>query len=171
MNGVLCPERAMKLIDLVQPNAIITELEGTDRNTVIRELVAVLAAGGWLAAEVAEAAVKSIIARERSRGTTGFGKGVALPHAKIDGLAQIVAAVGRSSRGVAFESHDGLPVFGVFLVLSPATPSASEDHLKAMELVYRHLQQDRFRKFLRQSDTREKIYDLLREADEKPLVA
>lgn len=161
----------MKLIDLVQPNAIVAELEGRERHAAIRELVAVLAQSGLIAPEAVEAIVKSIIARERSRGTTGFGKGVALPHAKIEGLTHVVAALGRSSRGINFDSHDNLPVFGVFLVLSPSDPAAGEQHLKAMELVYEHLQQEKFRKFLRQSDTREKIYDLLREADEKLLVS
>lgn len=160
----------MKLTELVHENCIVPDLAAQDRNSAIRELVQTLAAAGRIAAECADAAVKSIIARERSRGTTGFGKGVALPHAKIDGVAGVVAAVGRSARGVDFESHDGLPVFGVFLVLSPAN-AASEEHLRAMELVYKHLQQERFRKFLRQSDTREKIYDLLKEADESLLVS
>ena len=69
--------------------------------------------------------------------------------------------------GVDFESLDGQPVFGVFLLLSPA--EQPEEHLRAMDLIFRVLQQERFRKFLRQSDSPEKIIELLREADEKSL--
>lgn len=159
----------MKLLDLVDPSSIIAEVEAEDRNGVIRDLVQVLAEGGLLERTVAEGVIRSIITRERTRGTTGFGKGVAVPHAKVEGLSRVVAAVGRSSRGVDFGSLDGQPVYSVFLIVSPA--DQPEEHLRAMDLVFRHLQQEQFRKFLRQSDTTEKIHDLLKEADEQTLVA
>ncbi len=158
----------MKLLDFIQPEAIIPELSSTDRNGVIRELVQVLAECGTIESSAVDGIVKSIVARERSRGTTGFGKGVAAPHAKVAGLRRVVAAVGRSSKGVDFSSLDGEPVYAVFLILSPE--DSPEEHLRAMDLVFRHLQQEKFRKFLRQSDGREKIYDLLKEADEKLLI-
>jgi nitrogen PTS system EIIA component len=157
----------MKLIDLVPPKAIIAELQSTDRNGVIRELVQVLAETRAIPGDMADSVIKSIVARERTRGTTGFGKGVAVPHAKIEGVAKVVAAVGRSGRGIDFASLDGEPVYAVFLILSPN--DQPEEHLRAMDLVFRHLQQEKFRRFLRQSDQPEKIYDLLKEADEKQL--
>lgn len=158
----------MKLLDLVDRKAIIPELASRDRNGVVRELVQVLAEAELIAPDAVESTIKSIIARERTRGTTGFGKGVAAPHAKIDDLPRVVAAVGRSTQGVDFASLDGEPVYGVFLILSPS--DEPEEHLRAMDLVFRHLQQEQFRKFLRQSDGADKIYDLLKEVDEKALV-
>jgi PTS system nitrogen regulatory IIA component len=158
----------MKLLDLVHPKAIIPKLESRDRNGVIRELVQVLAQAELIGSDAVESTIKSIITRERTRGTTGFGKGVAAPHAKIDELSRVVAAVGRSTQGVDFASLDGELVYGVFLILSPA--DEPEQHLRAMDLIFRHLQQERFRKFLRQSDDTEKIYDLLKEVDEKAMV-
>ena len=159
----------MKLLDLVHPKAIVAELQATERNGAIRELVEVLAEAKLIDDGATEGIIKSIVSRERTRGTTGFGKGVAAPHAKIDGLPRVVAAVGRSTRGIDFASLDGEPVYGVFLILSPG--NEPEQHLRAMDLVFRHLQQERFRKFLRQSDTAERIYDLLKEVDEKALTA
>ena len=159
----------MKLLDLISRNSIIAELESTDRNGVIRELVEVLARAKLLNDDSVEGIVRSIITRERTRGTTGFGKGVAVPHVKVEGLSRIVAAVGRTSQGVDFGSLDGQPVYSVFLIVSPA--EQPEEHLRAMDLIFRHLQQEQFRKFLRQSDRVEKIYDLLNEADEKAPVA
>lgn len=158
---------AMKLLDLIDPRSIVAELVSRERNGVIRELVQSLADSGRIAPDSVETIARTIITRERTRGTTGFGKGVAAPHAKLEGLPQIVAAVGRSGVGVDFESLDGQPVFGVILLLSPA--DQPESHLRAMDLLFRVLQQERFRKFLRQSDSAEKILDLFREADEKPL--
>lgn len=158
----------MKLMELVHREAVLPELASSDRNGAIRELVQALATCGAIDAETAEATTKLIITRERSRGTTGFGKGVAAPHAKIAGLKRVVAAIGRSTRGIDFDSLDGQPVFGIVLILSPdETP---EEHLRAMDLVFRHLQQERFRKFLRQADQTEKILDLLKDADERLLV-
>jgi PTS system nitrogen regulatory IIA component len=159
----------MKLLDLVHPRSIIAELETGDRNGVVRELVQILADGNLFEQELVEHVAKSIITRERTRGTTGFGKGVAVPHAKVAGLTRVVAAVGRSSRGIDFSSLDGEPVYAVFLIVSPE--EQPEDHLRAMDLIFRHLQQEKFRKFLRQADTPEKIVELLKEADEKMLVA
>jgi mannitol/fructose-specific phosphotransferase system IIA component (Ntr-type) len=155
----------MKLLDLIDRNSIIAELPTTDRNGVIRDLVEVLAGAKLIEEAAVEGIVRSIITRERTRGTTGFGKGVAVPHVKVEGLPRIVAAVGRSSKGIDFGSLDGQPVYSVFLIVSPA--EQPEEHLRAMDLIFRHLQQEQFRKFMRQSDTVEKIYDLLNEADEK----
>jgi PTS system nitrogen regulatory IIA component len=159
----------MKLLDLVRPNCIVAELASTDRNGVIRELVQVLGDAKLLQASAVDGIVRSIVTRERTRGTTGFGKGVAVPHAKVEGLGEIVAAIGRSSAGVDFASLDGQPVHIVFLIVSPV--DQPDEHLRAMDLIFRHLQQERFRKFLRQLDTAERICDLLKEADEKTLVA
>lgn len=159
----------MKLCDLVRPGSIIAELSSGDRNGVIRELVQRLGDEKLIDADAVKGVAQSIITRERTRGTTGFGKGVAVPHAKIDNQKQIVAAIGRSSTGIDFQSLDGQPVHAVFLIVSPA--DRPDEHLHAMDLVFRHLQQERFRKFLRQLDTAERIYDLLKEADETTAVA
>lgn len=155
----------MKLLDLIDRNSIIADLKSTDRNGAIRELVEVLARAKLLDEGAVDGIVRSIITRERTRGTTGFGKGVAVPHVKVDGLPRVVAAVGRSARGIDFGSLDGQPVYSAFLIVSPS--DQPEEHLRAMDLIFRHLQQEQFRKFLRQADQTEKIYDLLNEADEK----
>lgn len=159
----------MKLCDLVKPGSIIAELSSVDRNGAIRELVQLLADQKLIDPETAKGVAQSIITRERTRGTTGFGKGVAVPHAKVDDQKQIVAAIGRSSTGIDFQSLDGQPVHAIFLIVSPS--NQAEEHLRAMELVFGHLQQEKFRKFLRQLDTAEKIYDLLKEADDTKVVA
>jgi mannitol/fructose-specific phosphotransferase system IIA component (Ntr-type) len=159
----------MKLLDLVHPDCILADLASNERNGVIRELVQVLGDAKLIEDSAVDGIVRSIVARERTRGTTGFGKGVAVPHAKVEGLDRIVAAVGRSVDGIDFASLDGQPVHIVFLIVSPA--DQPEEHLRAMDLVFRHLQQEKFRKFLRQSDHPDKVYDLLKEADEQTLVA
>ncbi|MFQ5463526.1 MAG: PTS sugar transporter subunit IIA [Phycisphaerae bacterium] len=153
----------MKLADLMHAKSVVPELQSTDRNGVIRELVQALVDQGALEAEHMETVAKSAIARE-NQGSTGFGKGVAVPHVKHECIKKITATVGRSSQGVDFASLDRAPVYTVFLLLSPA--DKPEDHLAAMEKVFRYLQRESFRRFLRQADTQESIMDLIREADE-----
>ena len=153
----------MKLTDFVVKEAIIPELKATDRDGVVRELVTALASAKALGTADVDAIVKAIIDREKN-GSTGFGKGVAVPHAKHPAVKKRVAALGRSSVGVDFAALDQAPVYSVILLLSPQ--NNPDGHLQAMERIFHCLQQDTFRKFLRQSDTRPKILDLIEEADQ-----
>lgn len=153
----------MKLSDFIVKDAIIPELKATGRDAVIRELVTALAAAKAVPAGDVDAIVKSIIDREKS-GSTGFGKGVAVPHAKSGALKKRVGAIGRSTIGIDFAALDQAPVYSVFLLLSPE--NSPDGHIQAMETIFRNLQVDTFRRFLRQSDTRQKITDLLDEADQ-----
>ncbi len=153
----------MKLADLIITEAVIPELASTDRNGVIRELVESLGKHGAFDPADCDRVVQTVIARER-QGSTGFGKGVAVPHVKHAAVKRMTATIGRSSRGVDFAALDRAPVYTVVLLLSPL--SDAEGHLAAMEKVFRHLQRDNFRRFLRQADTQEAIADLIAEADE-----
>ena len=153
----------MKLSDFVVPGAIVADLEPTDRNGVIRALVTALGSAGALAPEDAEAVARATIQRE-NQGSTGFGKGVAVPHVKHAKVPRIMAAIGRSSNGVDYAALDRAPVYTVVLLLSP--PDAPDGHLQAMENIFRHLQRDQFRRFLKQAETPEAILELIQEADE-----
>lgn len=153
----------MKLSDLIVPGAVIADLKSTDRNAVIRELVESLASAGALAQEDVDTIANAAIQRE-NQGSTGFGKGVAVPHGKHPKIPKIMAVIGRSAAGVDFTALDRAPVYTIFLLLSP--PQSPDAHIQAMENIFRHLQRDNFRKFLRQAETREAILDLLKEADD-----
>jgi len=153
----------MRLSELIYPSAIIPELQATDRNGVIRELVDALAAQGAIDPKNVDAVARSAIARE-NQGSTGFGKGVAVPHVKHECIKKMSATIGRSSHGVDFAALDRAPVYTVVLLLSPA--SLPDEHLAAMERIFRYLQRENFRRFLRQAETRDALMDLIREADE-----
>ena len=152
----------MKLKDFIVGDAIVADLKANDRDGVINELVASLAAAGAIEAAAAAAIVAALIKREQN-GSTGFGKGVAVPHVKHARVKKMAGAVGRSVGGVDFAALDHQPVYSVVLLLSPE--NQPQQHLQAMNIVFSNLQKDMFRRFLRQSDTREKIVELLDEAD------
>jgi len=153
----------MKLSDFIVTDATIPELQATDRNGVIREIVSVLAPCIGLSEEEAALVSKAVIQRE-NQGSTGFGKGVAVPHVKHATVKRIAAAIARSSTGVDFAALDRAPVYIVVLLLSP--PDNPDQHLASMENIFRHLQRDNFRRFLRQASSKEEIIELIQEADE-----
>ena len=153
----------MKLSEIVVREAIIPELTNTVRDGVIEELVEALASAGEINKADVPDIVKAVVERERA-GSTGIGKGVAIPHVKHPKIQRVMAAIGRSSRGVDFDALDKAPVYSVVLLLSP--PDNPDVHLQAMETIFRHLQRNMFRSFLRQSQTAEDIFELLQEADQ-----
>ena len=153
----------MKLKDFIVSESIVPELKATDRDGVLHELVGSLAAAGALPKAAVDEVVAALIKREQN-GSTGFGKGVAVPHAKHPSVKKMAGTIGRSVAGIDFAALDHQPVFSVVLLLSP--DSQPQQHLQAMNIVFSNLQKDMFRRFLRQSSTREAIVDLLDEADQ-----
>lgn len=152
----------MKLRDFIVTDAIVPELKSTDRDGALRELVESLAATGALPEVAVDEVVTALIRREQN-GSTGFGKGVAVPHVKHSKVKQMVGTMGRSVAGIDFAALDHQPVFSVFLLLSPE--NQPQQHLQAMNILFSSLQEDMFRRFLRQSATREAIIEVLDDAD------
>jgi mannitol/fructose-specific phosphotransferase system IIA component (Ntr-type) len=155
----------MKFADFICFEAIIPELKTRDRNGVVRELVSALYKAGQLGKGNCEEIIKAVIKRE-NEASTGMGKGVAVPHVKHKVVKDVVATIGQSSVGIDFSSLDKQPVYSVILIISPV--DSPDKHLQVMESVFKHLQEEKFRKFLRQSKGAEEIEELLREADENP---
>ena len=153
----------MKLKEFIVTEAIIPELKATDRDGAIRELVQSLANAGGLPESAVEEVVAALVKREQN-GSTGFGKGVAVPHAKHAKVTKMAGTIGRSAGGIDFAALDHQPVYSVVLLLSPE--NQPQQHLQAMNIVFSNLQKDMFRRFLRQSTTQQAISYLLEEADQ-----
>ncbi|MEO1236436.1 MAG: PTS sugar transporter subunit IIA [Planctomycetota bacterium] len=156
----------MKLSDFVLPDAILPQLRAQSRDEVVTEMVDALVAAGAAPESLRDTLVREVLKREKN-GSTGFGKGVAIPHVKHADIKQVAAAVGVSQTGVDYNALDKQPVYSVFMLLSPA--DQPDQHLHAMENIFANLQNDTFRSFLRQAETHEAIVTLLDEADQKQL--
>jgi mannitol/fructose-specific phosphotransferase system IIA component (Ntr-type) len=157
----------MRFADFICFEAIIPELKARDRNGVIAELVSALYKTGRLGRGKGncEEIIKAVIKRE-NEASTGMGKGIAVPHVKHQAVKDVIATIGQSSAGIDFSSLDKQPVYSVILIISPV--NNPDKHLQVMESVFKHLQEEKFRKFLRQSKEAKEIKELLREADENP---
>ena len=153
----------MKLSDFIEFEAIIPELSGGTRDECIGELVKSLADAGRIDKSKVKGLTRDLIKRE-SQGSTGIGKGIAVPHLKHSSIKEIVGTIGLCKAGLDFSSLDKAPVYSVVLLLSPTNDP--DRHLETMENLFSHLQKDMFRKFLRQSETKKMVVDLILEADE-----
>src|SRR5438105_7075343 len=131
----------MKLRDFIVADAVVADLKSSDRNGVIRELVEALAAAGAAPREAVDEIVAALVKREQN-GSTGFGRGVAVPHVKHPKVSKMAGAIGRSAGGVDFAALDHQPVYSVFLLLSPE--NQPQQHLAAMNCVFTNLQKDMF---------------------------
>lgn len=152
----------MKFADFVSKEAISTSVEATDKEGVIREMASSLLAAKQIAEDQYESIVEAVLKREEL-GSTGIGRGVAVPHTKHPTVDQLCGAVAVSEGGVDFDSLDGDKVHLLFLLVSP--PDRPGDHLRALENISRQLRDDSFCSFLKQSKTPEDIWQLLEEAD------
>ena len=152
----------MKFADFVSPEAICAQLTATDKEGAIREMAQALLKAGRIDADELESIVKAILKREEL-GSTGIGRGVAVPHTKHPSVGRLVGTVAVSSQGVDFASLDGETVQLFFLLISP--PDCPGDHLRALENISRRLRDDTFCRFLKQAKSAEDIQQLLDEAD------
>lgn len=152
----------MKLSDFVVSDAILPELAATGRDEAIAEMADAMVAAKAIPKNLRDELVKSVLDREK-HGSTGFGKGVAVPHVKHEKIKKVTACVAVSHTGVDFNALDREPVYAIFLLASPK--DKPEEHLDAMNNLFANLQSDRFRKFLRQATTAEQVMDVLEEAD------
>jgi PTS system fructose-specific IIA component/PTS system nitrogen regulatory IIA component len=142
--------------------AIRAELTAGDKEGVVYELVGALVDAGSIQEDERDSIVKAIMNREEL-GSTGIGRGIAVPHTKHPSVDQLVGTVGVSIDGVDFNSLDGEKVQLLFLLVSP--PDRPGDHLRALENISRQLRDDTFCRFLKQSKNAEDIQQLLEEAD------
>ena len=158
----------MKFSDFVKTESIKPELAAVDKEAVIRELVGGLVETGQLGADDQESIVEAILNREEL-GSTGIGRGIAVPHTKHPSVNQPIGTVGVSPEGVDFQSLDGEPVHLFFMLISP--PEQRNEHVKALGNIAKQLADDTFCRFLKQSKTAEDIRQILEEADNNQFVS
>lgn len=126
----------MTLANLLSEEQIVPDLKATARWEAIRELVDVLVAAGKIREEEREPVLESIKQREQTM-STGIGFGIAIPHASSDKVDEVVAAFGRSTTGVEFDSLDGQPVF--FIVLFVVPKDQFQTHLRTLAAIAKFL--------------------------------
>jgi fructose-specific phosphotransferase system IIA component len=152
----------MKFSDFICKDAVRTQLEADEKKMVIRAMATSLVEAGKIQPGDFESIVEAILKRE-DLGSTGIGRGVAVPHTKHPSIDKLIGTVAVSEEGVDFDSLDGEKVHLLFLLVSP--PDRPGDHLRALENISRQLRDESFCRFLKQSSKPDDVWQLLEEAD------
>lgn len=151
--------RDMEMADLLSPEAVIVRPGAAGKRRVLRYMADVAAEAYGLSSDIV---LEALLEREKL-GTTGVGGGVALPHARLDGLSAIRGAFARLETASPFEAVDDQPVDLVFLLLAPK--EAGADHLKALARVSRLFRKNDIREKLRKATSAEALFALLMDQD------
>jgi mannitol/fructose-specific phosphotransferase system IIA component (Ntr-type) len=139
----------MALRDYVCREAICTDLQVEDRDEAIRALLEKFVVGALIKRELL--------------GSTAIGNGVAVPHARMDGLSGIAVGFAQCPQGVEFNALDGAPVYEVFLVI--ASREHNDEYITVMERITRLVQNQDFRRFVAAARNGAQVLELIDEMD------
>jgi mannitol/fructose-specific phosphotransferase system IIA component (Ntr-type) len=139
---------------------ILPDLRARSKAEALQEIVSVAVAAGVLPKGRRAEAIQALEAREE-RGSTGLGRGIAIPHAKIPGLRKHAGFVARSVPGVEFRAVDGEPVHVLVMLISPE--SRPEEHLAMLRWISQTARDPDFTSFIRQARTAQDILDVILE--------
>lgn len=142
----------MGLEDLLSAEGVIPNLKARCKREVLSALAERASA---LVGAPADKIRETLLEREQL-GSTGVGKGVAIPHGKVEGLGSVVGVLARLETAIDFDAVDDQPVDLVFMLLAPANATAA--HLKALAKVSRLLKDDEARSALRGAETAEALF-------------
>ncbi len=150
----------MKINDLLIKEAMIMDLQATNKKDAIDEMVAKLYATGRITD--IDQYKKDIWAREKQT-TTGLGDGIAMPHAKNSAVKEATVLFAKSKNGVDYESLDGKPAYLFFMIAAPE--GADDTHLQALAALSRQLIHPEFVEKLKQAQTPEQVQAAFAEAE------
>ena len=146
----------MKISELLNPQAIVAELNSRDKNRVLAELTEALVA---CEPTLKRDDVIEVLQEREKLGSTGIGDGVAIPHGKLGGIPQLMLVFGRSRQGVDFESMDGQPAHLFFLLVAPEESVGV--HLKTLARISKLLKDATVRQKLLNAADRKAIYQVI----------
>jgi fructose-specific phosphotransferase system IIA component len=148
-----------ELLSIINRECTITELRSNTKDEVLVELVDVLAYHGRL--NDRDEVLKDIFEREKTM-STGMQHGIALPHAKSEGVKDICVAVGIKKTGVEFDSMDGEPARIFIMVASPKR--SSSPHIQFLAAIGTVLKDEATREQVINAGSRDEVVKLLRRA-------
>ncbi|UCG06714.1 MAG: PTS sugar transporter subunit IIA [Desulfobacterales bacterium] len=151
----------MKILDVLQREAIIDDLKSQTKKGIIEELVVPVA---QIAGVNPQELVRVLMDRERL-GSTGIGAGIGIPHGKLKDLDSLVLGFGLSRKGVDFESIDGQPTHIFFILVTPENSTGL--HLKLLARISRILKKDPFKDRLMHAADGNEIFTIIEEEDEE----
>jgi mannitol/fructose-specific phosphotransferase system IIA component (Ntr-type) len=154
----------MSLADLLSAEQIIPEMQATERWPAIVELIDLLVELGQIKPADRESILAALKQREETM-STGIGFGIAIPHCSSDRLEQVVAAFGRSTKGIEFDALDNAPVKFVVLFIVPK--NQFQTHLRTLASIAKFLNDRSVRDQLAAANSKEEILSIFQDRGPK----
>jgi nitrogen PTS system EIIA component len=145
---------------LLKPDSVAI-VDAADKQAILERMSGLFARSYELDAGM----VLEYLEEREKLGSTGFGRGVAIPHARIPGIQRPIAALLKLRHPAQFNAADGLPVELVFGLLSPENSGAA--HLHALAAISRLLRDEDVRDALADAPSEEAMYGLLTNAADR----
>lgn len=153
---------SMKISELLNPLAIVADLQARDKSRALAELTdALIACEPSLDREE----VIEVLQEREKLGSTGIGDGVAIPHGKLGGIPELMLVFGRSRSGVDFESMDGQPAHLFFLLVAPEESVGV--HLKTLARISKLLKDVSVRRKLLDAPDQKAIYQVILDEEDQ----
>ena len=149
----------MQIADLLTPRTVIPQLRVSGKKQALQEIAKRAAA----ITGCGERQIYEVLADRERLGSTGIGRGVAVPHGKLPELNRLFGVFARLDRPIPFEAVDDQPVDLIFVLL---TPAARSEHLTALAMVSRRLRDRTICEKLRGTDKADALYALLTDRTE-----
>jgi len=150
----------MRLTEILKPENIKVPLTSTTKTEAIGELVNLLADNKAITDP--KKVLDSVLDREATR-TTGIGNGLAIPHGKCAGTADLVMAIGKAATPIDFQAIDGRPVTLIWLLTSP--PDKTGPHIHALARISRLMTIDKFRQALNGATSGEQMFEIIQQQE------
>lgn len=145
----------MLIVDMITPDCVVSNLHVPSKKALLQEVAKRLA----VIAGPSERAIFDVLLERERLGSTGFGRGIAVPHGKLPGLPRLVGLFARLEKPIDYGAIDDRPVDLVFALLAPE--DAGADHLKALARVSRLMRNRPICEKLRGTERADAIYALL----------
>lgn len=140
------------------------DLKARDKKGAVREILQHLVDHEVFSDETSKK-IEKLIHKREAQGSTGIGKGLAIPHSKeCAPITEVLAVFARSTSGIPFDAVDGGLVYIIFMVLSPV--AMADKHLSIMKKIATLHRDDKTLKFLRTTPKVESVLEILKEIDE-----
>lgn len=145
----------MNIADIISKDAVLDNVKVSSKRDLVQKLSERIASICGLD----ERTIFDAVWERENLGSTGYGEGVAFPHARIEGLDKVCALFARLDVAVDFDSLDGKPVDLIFMLVSPENSGA--DHLTALASLSRILKTEGSCDKLRKARSVDEIYAIL----------
>ena len=142
----------MKIQDVLNKNVMLFDLEATDKEGVINEMVQSLVDNGVV---TDFETFKAGIMNREAQTSTGLGEGIAMPHSKNEAVKEATVLFAKSNKGVDYASLDGQPTDLFFMIAAPE--GANDTHLAALAELSKYLMKPGFADKLRQASTPDQV--------------